>query len=76
MSASRSRSGAASRASGFVVILRTIADFARAEQEKATLKGFAPDFVASLFRGENQVFARSEDMDHLLEGLRLAGLPD
>ena len=36
------------------------------------LDGFAPDFVASLFRGENRVFTRPEDMEHLLEGLRLA----
>jgi adenylate cyclase len=51
-------------------------DLARATQESATLQGFAPDFIASLFRGENPVFTRREDMEHLLEGLRLAGLPE
>jgi hypothetical protein len=44
----------------------------RAAQERAVLDGFAPDFVASLFRGENRVFTRPEGMEHLLEGLRLA----
>ena len=34
--------------------------------------GFAPDFIPSMFRGENRVFTRAEDMEHLLEGLRLA----
>ena len=36
------------------------------------LDGFAPDFIPSVLRGENQVFTRPEDMDHLLEGLRIA----
>ena len=35
-----------------------------------------PGFIASVFRGENPVFTRREDMEHLLEGLRLAGLPE
>lgn len=48
-------------------------DLQRAAQERAVLDGFAPDFIASLFRGENRVFTRPEDMAHLLEGLRLAG---
>jgi hypothetical protein len=43
----------------------------KAAQERAVLDGFAPDFIASLFRGENRVFTRPEDMEHLLEGLRL-----
>jgi hypothetical protein len=29
-----------------------------------------------VFRGENPVFTRKEDMEHLLDGLRLAGLRD
>jgi len=37
------------------------------------LDGFAADFIASLFRGEKRVFTRSENMEHLLDGLRLAG---
>ena len=49
-------------------------DMARARAEIAVLDGFAPDFVSSLFRGENQVFKRPQDMAHLLDGLRLAGL--
>jgi hypothetical protein len=47
-------------------------DLQKAAQERAVLDGFAPDFIASLFRGENRVFTRPEDMEHLLEGLRLA----
>jgi hypothetical protein len=35
------------------------------------LDGFAPHFIVSLFEGENRVFTRQEDMEHLLEGLRL-----
>lgn len=51
-------------------------DLERAAQERAVLDGFAPDFMASLFRGENRVFTRPEDMEHLLEGLRLAAGED
>jgi hypothetical protein len=47
-------------------------DLQRAAPERAVLDGFAPDFIASLFRGENRVFTRPEDMEHLPEGLRLA----
>jgi adenylate cyclase len=47
-------------------------DLEKAAQERAILDSFAPDFIASLFRGENRVFTRPEDMEHLLEGLRLA----
>jgi tetratricopeptide (TPR) repeat protein len=47
-------------------------DLQKAAQERAVLDGFAPDFIASLFRGENRVFTRPEDMEHLLDGLRLA----
>jgi len=51
-------------------------DMARARAEIAVLDGFAPDFIASLFSGENPVFIRKEDMEHLLGGLRLAGLSE
>jgi adenylate cyclase len=44
----------------------------KATLERAVLDGFAPDFIPSMFRGENRVFTRPEDMEHLLEGLRLA----
>jgi len=47
-------------------------DLAEAAQERAVLDGFASDFIASLFRGENRMFTRPEDMEHLLDGLRLA----
>jgi adenylate cyclase len=40
------------------------------------LNNFAPDFVASLFRGENRCFAKDEHMNMLLDGLRKAGLPE
>jgi adenylate cyclase len=49
-------------------------DMTRARSETAVLDDFAPGFIRSMFRGENPVFARREDMQHLLEGLRLAGL--
>ena len=45
----------------------------KAAQDRAVLDGFAPDFIAILFRGENRVFTRPENMEHLLDGLRLAG---
>ena len=48
-------------------------DTARAARELAVLNGFAPDFMASLFRGEVQVFRRPADMALLLDSLRLAG---
>jgi hypothetical protein len=48
----------------------------RARAEIAVLKSFAPGFIASLFRGESPVFTRREDTEHLLDGLRLAGLPE
>jgi adenylate cyclase len=51
-------------------------DMTRARAEIAVLNSFAPDFIASVFRGENAVFTRKEDMEHLLDGLRLAGLPE
>jgi hypothetical protein len=46
----------------------------RAHTEIAVLNSFAPGFIASVFRGQNPVFARKEDMENLLGGLRLAGL--
>jgi hypothetical protein len=44
----------------------------KAARERAVLDGFAPDFIASLFRGENRVLMLPENMD-LLDGLRPAG---
>jgi tetratricopeptide (TPR) repeat protein len=49
-------------------------ELARAQAEIAVLNSFAPDFLSSVFRGENPVFIRRQDMEHLLAGLRLAGL--
>jgi hypothetical protein len=49
-------------------------DLERAARERAVLDGFAPNFMASLFRGEIQVFRRPEDIENLLDGLRLAGV--
>jgi adenylate cyclase len=49
-------------------------DMGRAHTEIAVLNSFAPGFIASVFRGQNPVFARKEDMENLLGGLRLAGL--
>ena len=39
------------------------------------LTRFAPDFIDSLFRGENQLFQQPKHMEMLLDGLRKAGLP-
>ena len=36
---------------------------------------FAPDFIGSLFRGDNRLFQKPEHMNMLLDGLRKAGLP-
>ena len=36
----------------------------------------APNFIDSLFRGENQVFQRPEHMEMLLNGLRRAGFSE
>jgi len=49
-------------------------DLARAQTEIAVLNSFAPGFIASVYRGENPVFIRDEDMKHLLDGLDRAGL--
>jgi len=38
------------------------------------LTRFAPDFIDSLFRGENKLFQQPEHMEMLLNGLRKAGL--
>jgi tetratricopeptide (TPR) repeat protein len=51
-------------------------DMARARTEIGVLDGFAPGFIASVFRGQNPVFTRKEDMENLLDGLRLAGLSE
>jgi len=40
----------------------------------APLTSFTPDFIASLFRGENRLFANDKHMELLLDGLRKAGL--
>ncbi len=48
-------------------------DLVRAARERATLDGFAPDFIPRLLSGDFRVFARRDDMAHLLDSLRLAG---
>jgi len=45
------------------------------ETHRAELMRFAPDFIDSLFRGENQLFQKPEHMAMLLDGLRKAGFP-
>jgi hypothetical protein len=42
----------------------------------SVLDSFAPGFIGSVFRGQNPVFTRKEDMENLLGGLRLAGLSE
>ncbi len=46
------------------------------ETHRAELMRSAPDFINSLFRGENQLFQQSEHMAMLLDGLRKAGFPE
>jgi len=53
-----------------------LGDHARAGRELAVLNGFAPEFIASLFRGDFQVFRKPDDMTHLLDSLRLAGVTE
>ncbi len=43
------------------------------EIHRNELMGFAPDFIASIFSGENQQFERPEHIELLLNGLRKAG---
>ena len=68
----QSQPGAPIRRSIMIACCARAGDLPRAAQERAVLDGFAPDFIPSLFRGENRVFIRLEDMEHLLDGLRLA----
>ena len=35
----------------------------------------APDFIGSVFRGENRLYVKPEHMEILLDGLRKAGFP-
>jgi hypothetical protein len=49
-------------------------DLGRAQAEIAVLNSFAPNFIGSLFSGQNPVFIRREEMEHPLNALRLAGL--
>jgi len=39
--------------------------------ELATLDGFAPHVIASLYSGENRVISWTENLEHHLEGLHL-----
>ena len=64
--------GYRSNAPSLIACCARAGDLQRSAEERAVLDGFAPDFVASLFRGENRVFTRPDDMEHLLDGLRLA----
>ena len=53
-----------------------IGDAALMRTHLDALKSFSPGFIASLFRGENRLFAKDEHMDMLLDGLRKAGMPE
>ena len=46
------------------------------ETHRAELTRYAPDFVGSLFRGENQMFQKPELEAILLDGLRKAGFSE
>jgi adenylate cyclase len=45
------------------------------ETHREALMRSSPDFIDSLFRGENQLFQKPEHMAMLLDGLRKAGFP-
>lgn len=49
-------------------------DMARAKREIDALRSFAPDFITSVFQGDNPVFIRADDRQRLLSALRKAGL--
>lgn len=53
-----------------------ISDLDMQREHLAVLQQSTPDFIASLFRGENRLFAKDEHMEILLSGLRKAGLPE
>ena len=46
------------------------------ETHRKALMRSAPDFIESLFRGENQLFQKPEHTATLLDGLRKAGFPE
>ena len=46
------------------------------ETHSEELMGSSPDFIDSLFRGENQLFQKPEHTAMLLDGLRKAGFPE
>jgi tetratricopeptide (TPR) repeat protein len=50
-------------------------DQALLETHRAELMRSSPDFIDSLFRGENQLFQQPEHTELLLDGLRKAGFP-
>ena len=49
-------------------------DQAQIKTHLKELQRISPDFIGSLFRGENQVFQKPEHMAKLLDGLRKAGI--
>jgi hypothetical protein len=51
-----------------------IGDEALMETHFSALTKFAPDFIASVFRGESRLFAKDGHKDMLLDGFRKAGL--
>lgn len=59
-----------------IVHAAKIGNRALLERHLSELTQFAPDFIASLFRGENKPFHQDEHMTMLLDGLRKAGLPE
>jgi TolB-like protein len=46
------------------------------DTHREELMAFAPDFIDSLFRGENQPFEKPEHTALLMDGLRMAGFPE
>lgn len=57
-----------------VASCRRLGQTERAERELKALNDLAPDFVSGLLRGDLQMFQRQEDMTHLVDGLRMAGV--
>ena len=68
----QSEPGAPVRRAVMVACCAHLGEVERAARQRAELDTIAPEFLASLRRGEIAVFRRPEDMARLLEGVELA----
>ena len=68
----QSEPGAPVRRAVMVACCAHLGDMERAARQRAELDGIAPEFLASLRRGDIAVFRRPQDMARLLDGVALA----